>query len=103
MTIPTPTADEMLGMTLRSLSNTTSLLASNLRSIRAAADQALDALAQGHAVSGTALGHGPLGAQAPFDVAMGVARVTALIDQCLMLGATGDQITAAYKAGTVGA
>lgn len=103
MTVPTPAPDVMLSMTLRSLSNATSLLASNLRSIRAAADQALDALAQGHAVAGSALGHGPFGAQAPFDVAMGVAKVSALIDQALMLGATGDQITKAYKAGTVGA
>jgi hypothetical protein len=89
----------MLSMTLRSLSNATATLAQNLRAVRDSADEALLALAEGHAVRGTALGHGPLGAQVPFDIAMNTARVTALIDQALLLGATGDQITAAYKAG----
>ena len=99
MTIPTPTADVMLTRTLRDLSAQTKQLDRSLAEIIRDAVAARHALAEGHAVRGSTLGAGPIGHQAPFDIAMTVVRVQALIDQAMMLGATGDQITAAYKVG----
>jgi hypothetical protein len=63
------------------------------------AQQARTALSQGHAVAGSTMGAGPLGHQAPFDVAMTTTRLNGLIQQALMLGATSDQITRAYTVG----
>lgn len=95
--MPTPTNDVMLDQTLRAISAATIRLDQHLGSIIRDAVRAREALAEGHAVAGTGLGHGPIGAQAPFDIAQTVTRISALIDQALMLGGTGVQITAAYK------
>jgi hypothetical protein len=92
-----PTTAEMLDRTLKSISAATIKLDRDLGAIIRDAANARTALAQGHAVMGSTLGAGPIGHQAPFDVAMTTARITALIDQALMLGANGSQITAAYK------
>ena len=86
-----------LTTTLRSITAATIRLDQLLGSVVRDAVSARESLARGHAVRGTALGHGPLGAQTPFDIAMITAKLTALIDTALVLGATGDQITAAYK------
>jgi hypothetical protein len=87
----------LLKNTLRSITAATVKLDRDLGAIIRDAVAAREALAQGHAVAGSTLGAGPLGHQAPFDIAMTTARISALIDQALALGATGDQITAAYK------
>jgi hypothetical protein len=92
-----PTTELMLERTLSSITSATTQLDRTLSEVIRNAVAAREALANGHAVAGSALGAGPLGHQAPFDVAMTVARLSALIDQALLLGGTGDQITAAYK------
>lgn len=99
MNIPTPTAEVMLERVLRDLSSQTTQLDRSLGSIIRDAANARTALAQGHAVAGSSLGAGPLGHQAPFDIAMATGKLNVLIETALMLGATGDQITAAYKVG----
>ena len=90
-------AELHLKTTLRSITAAAIRLDQLLGTVVRDAVNAREALAKGHAVQGSALGHGPLGTQTPFDIAMVTAKLTALIDTALMLGATGDQITAAYK------
>jgi hypothetical protein len=91
------TNQELITATLRELTAATSLLHRALNSVIRDATAAVVAIELGNRVSGSGLGYGPLGTQAPFEVATLSAKVDVLLNQALILGATAEQITTAYE------
>lgn len=83
--------------TLRKLREAVLDLRRELTSIESDAAKALRDLDNGLRISG-AHNVGPLGHQAPFDLAKYTNRVGMLIDQAQMLGCSQDDINAAYTA-----
>ena len=88
---------DVLTTTLRELSSATRGLHSALHSLVFSANRAVVALEMGQRVEGSGLGYGPLGAQAPFEIATLSAKVDVLLNQAIMQGASAEQITSAYE------
>lgn len=59
---------------------------------------ARDSIKQGLAVEGVALGFGPVGHQAPFDIAQASERLRAATEYAYQLGCSTEEVQAAYKA-----
>lgn len=91
--------DVSVGMTLDTLSTLTASLDRYLRDVKYSAERALDALAKGNRVDGMGIGYGPIGHQAPFDIATTCAKIEATMHTLILLGATSEQISDAYKVG----
>lgn len=68
-----------------------------LAEIESDATAAREAIREGRRVPGSSLGYGPVGHQSPFEVAQRTERVNAAINLAADLGATEEQINAAYK------
>jgi hypothetical protein len=83
--------------TLRELSSSTASLRRALNEVIRDATSAVVALESGQRVSGMVLGHGPLGAQAPFEIAMLTSKIEALLTQAQVLGCSAEQISVAYE------
>lgn len=80
--------------TLRDLTTLVRRLDRQLASIEADAAQARAALAAGNMPAGT-MGFGPIGHQAPFDVAQTTDRLSAAVTLARHLGASVEEIQAA--------
>jgi hypothetical protein len=87
----------VLDSTLRDLSNATRELRTSLNRVIDDATRAVVALESGNRVAGSGLGYGPLGTQAPFEIATLSAKVDVLLNQAMAQGATAEQITTAYE------
>jgi hypothetical protein len=88
----------VLQATLGELSAATRDLRTALNRVIDDATKAVVALELGQRVAGsTNIGFGPLGTQAPFEVATLTARIDVLLNQATLQGATAEQITTAYE------
>jgi len=81
---------------LRAITNNVTHLYRALGDVERDAKTARDAIMAGNAVAGSTLGYGPIGHQAPFEVAKYTASVSTAVDVAMMLGATADEIKEAY-------
>jgi septal ring factor EnvC (AmiA/AmiB activator) len=95
------TTSAQIDRALRSITHNVRSLDRALAEVERDVKNARAAIAAGNAVSGSAMGYGPIGHQAPFEVAALTASVRTGIDTAMMLGATSEQIAEAYtsKAG----
>lgn len=82
--------------TLDAISENTRSLRRALLSIQQDATDALAAIDAGKTVRGAGLGYGPIGHQAPFDVAQLTDRINSAVTTAYRLGCSAEEINAAY-------
>ena len=80
---------------LRSITHHAQALSRALTDVKRDAEQALNTMSRGEAVIGMH-SFGPIGHQAPFDIARHTAILQTVIQQAIALGATGEEVKIAY-------
>jgi hypothetical protein len=82
---------------LRQITAAKTLVQTTLVYIKSRTEEALFAIEQNLLPNGTTKhGFGPIGHQAPFDLAVQTAQLSAAINNAMMLQCTGEEIQAAY-------